>query len=78
MLTTLEQLETIYGQPLERAVRKEIPFLNPDYQAMVRASPLVILSTSSRRFLDSMGVAPSQAAVSRRARLTSVAQTSAP
>ncbi|NNB44223.1 pyridoxamine 5'-phosphate oxidase family protein [Pseudomonas chlororaphis] len=45
MLTTLEQLEAIYGQPLERAVRKEIPFLNPDYQAMVRASPLVILST---------------------------------
>ncbi|MCB2253679.1 pyridoxamine 5'-phosphate oxidase family protein [Pseudomonas chlororaphis] len=45
MLTTLEQLEAIYGLPLERAVRKEIPFLNADYQAMVRASPLVILST---------------------------------
>jgi PPOX class probable FMN-dependent enzyme len=45
MLTTLEQLEAIYGQPIERAVRKEIPFLNADYQAMVRASPLVILST---------------------------------
>lgn len=45
MLTTLEQLEAIYGLPLERAVRKEIAFLNADYQAMVRASPLVILST---------------------------------
>ena len=38
MLTTLEQLETLYGLPHERAVRKEIAFLNEDYQAMVRAS----------------------------------------
>ncbi|POA34353.1 MULTISPECIES: pyridoxamine 5'-phosphate oxidase family protein [unclassified Pseudomonas] len=45
MLTTLEQLEAIYGRPHDRAVRKEIPFLNLDYQAMVRASPLVILSS---------------------------------
>ncbi|PWY51265.1 MULTISPECIES: pyridoxamine 5'-phosphate oxidase family protein [Pseudomonas] len=52
MLTTLEQLEAIYGQPLERAVRKEIPFLNPDYQAMVHASPLVILSTSGPDGMD--------------------------
>ncbi|MGY1449427.1 pyridoxamine 5'-phosphate oxidase family protein [Pseudomonas chlororaphis] len=52
MLTTLEQLEAIYGQPIERAVRKEIPFLNPDYQAMVCASPLVILSTSGPDGID--------------------------
>ncbi|MBP5075395.1 pyridoxamine 5'-phosphate oxidase family protein [Pseudomonas chlororaphis] len=52
MLTTLEQLEAIYGLPLERAVRKEIPLLNPDYQAMVRASPLVILSTSGPDGMD--------------------------
>lgn len=45
MLTTLEQLEAIYGLPHDRAVRKEIPFLNLDYQAMVRASPLVIISS---------------------------------
>ncbi|TVT84054.1 pyridoxamine 5'-phosphate oxidase family protein [Pseudomonas sp. H3(2019)] len=45
MLTTIEQLEAIYGLPHDRAVRKEIPFLNLDYQAMVRASPLVILSS---------------------------------
>jgi uncharacterized protein len=45
MLTTIEQLEAIYGLPHDRAVRKEIPFLNLDYQAMVRASPLVIVSS---------------------------------
>ena len=41
MLTTLEQLETLYGLPHERAVRKEIAFLNEDYQAMVRALSLI-------------------------------------
>ena len=45
MLTTLDQLETLYGLPQERALRKEIAFLNEDYQAMVRASPLVIISS---------------------------------
>ncbi|SUD32886.1 phosphohydrolase [Pseudomonas fluorescens] len=37
MLSTLDQLETLYGKPHERALRKEIAFLNEDYQAMVKA-----------------------------------------
>ncbi len=52
MLTTLEQLETLYGLPHERAVRKEIAFLNEDYQAMVRASPLVVVSSSGPEGID--------------------------
>jgi hypothetical protein len=40
MLDSIEALEAIYGQPHDRAVRKQIAFLNEDYQAMVRASPL--------------------------------------
>ncbi|MBJ2264770.1 MAG: pyridoxamine 5'-phosphate oxidase family protein [Pseudomonas sp.] len=52
MLTTLDQLETLYGQPQERALRKEIAFLNEDYQAMVKASPLVIVSSSDADGLD--------------------------
>ena len=52
MLTTLDQLETLYGQPQERALRKEIAFLNEDYQAMVKASPLVIVSSSGADGLD--------------------------
>jgi hypothetical protein len=36
MLTTIEQLEAIYGQPHERAVRKEIPYVNEDYRAFLR------------------------------------------
>lgn len=52
MLTTIEQLEAIYGLPHDRAVRKQIPFLNQDYQAMVRASPLVIVSSVSPDGMD--------------------------
>ena len=52
MLTTLDQLETLYGLPHERALRKEIAFLNEDYQAMVNASPLVIVSSSGADGLD--------------------------
>jgi PPOX class probable FMN-dependent enzyme len=44
-ITSLEQLEAIYGKPNERAVWKEIDFLNEDYQAFVKASPLVVLAS---------------------------------
>lgn len=53
MLTSIEQLEAIYGLPHERAVRKQIPFLNEDYQAMVRASPMVIIGSAGPDGLDS-------------------------
>ncbi|MBY4724220.1 pyridoxamine 5'-phosphate oxidase family protein [Burkholderia contaminans] len=44
-ITTLPQLEAIYGTPNERALWKEIDHLNDDYQAFVRASPFVALSS---------------------------------
>ena len=34
MLNSIEELEALYGQPHDRAVRKQIAFLNEDYQAM--------------------------------------------
>lgn len=34
-LTTVAQPEAVYGQPTERAVRKEIDHLNEDYRAFV-------------------------------------------
>ena len=40
MIDSIEALEAIYGLPHERAVRKQIGFLNEDYQAMVRVSPV--------------------------------------
>ena len=44
-VTSVEQLERIYGTPHERALWKEIPFLNEDYQAFVKASPLIVLAS---------------------------------
>ena len=44
-VTSVEQLEAIYGQPHERAVLKEVDCLNEDYQAFVRASPFVVIGS---------------------------------
>jgi PPOX class probable FMN-dependent enzyme len=44
-ITNVEQLEAIYGEPHERALWKEIDFLNGDYQAFVKASPFVALAS---------------------------------
>nr|WKF60537.1 hypothetical protein HUO10_005058 [Paraburkholderia busanensis] len=52
MLTTIEQLEAIYGQPQERAVRKEIPYINEDYRAFIEVAPFVVLATAGPEGLD--------------------------
>jgi PPOX class probable FMN-dependent enzyme len=44
-ITTIEELESIYGPPNERSVWKEIDHLNEDYQAFVRASPFIVLAS---------------------------------
>jgi PPOX class probable FMN-dependent enzyme len=45
MLTSIEQLEALYGTPGERAIWKEIPYLNEDYRAFVEASPFIVLAS---------------------------------
>lgn len=52
MLTTIEQLETLYGEPHERAVRKEIPYVNEDYRAFIEFAPFVVLATAGPEGLD--------------------------
>ncbi|WP_144148921.1 pyridoxamine 5'-phosphate oxidase family protein [Paraburkholderia sp. BCC1884] len=52
MLTTIDQLETLYGQPHERAIRKEIPYINEDYRAFIEIAPFVVLATSGPEGLD--------------------------
>jgi PPOX class probable FMN-dependent enzyme len=44
-ITTIEELEAIYGSPSEPAVRKEVPSLTPGYRAMIAASPFVAMAT---------------------------------
>jgi PPOX class probable FMN-dependent enzyme len=52
MLTTIEQLEAHYSQPHERALRKEIPYINVDYRAFIEVSPFVVLATAGPEGLD--------------------------
>ena len=52
MLTTVAELEAIYGPPHERSMTKEIAFLNEDYRAFVEAAPLVVIATAGEEGLD--------------------------
>jgi PPOX class probable FMN-dependent enzyme len=52
MLTTVEQLEEIYGKPHERSLWKEIDHLNEDYRSFVKASPFVVFSSHGPGGMD--------------------------
>jgi PPOX class probable FMN-dependent enzyme len=52
MLTTIEQLEALYGQPHERALRKEIAYVNEDYRAFIEVAPFVAMATAGPDGLD--------------------------
>ena len=49
---TIAQLEAVFGQPGEAAIRKEVPFLHPAYRALIAASPFAVLATSNAGSLD--------------------------
>ncbi|PXW22481.1 pyridoxamine 5'-phosphate oxidase family protein [Paraburkholderia caballeronis] len=52
MLTTITELEALYGEPHERAVRKEINYVNADYRRFIELSPFVVLATAGPDGLD--------------------------
>ena len=39
-LTTIAELEALYGQPVEAATVKEVDRITPHYRAYIEASPL--------------------------------------
>ncbi|OLU35141.1 pyridoxamine 5'-phosphate oxidase [Pseudomonas sp. PA15(2017)] len=51
-IDTLEQLQALYGVPHERSLRKELSYLSAPYQALVAASPFVVLGTHGPDGLD--------------------------
>jgi len=51
-IDTLEQLQALYGVPHERSLRKELTYLSAPYQALVAASPFVVLATHGPDGLD--------------------------
>lgn len=52
VITEIEQLEALYGDANPIALKKEIDYLHPTYQAFIKASPFAILATSSAEGLD--------------------------
>lgn len=51
-ITTVEQLEALYGQPGEQSLVKETDRITPQYRALIEASPFVALATSGPEGLD--------------------------
>jgi PPOX class probable FMN-dependent enzyme len=51
-VTTIEQLEAIYGQPAEAAIVKETGHITPDYARYIAASPFAMLATAGPDGLD--------------------------
>lgn len=52
IISTLEELEALYGQPIEQALVKEVDRVTPHYRAMIEASPFVALATVGPEGLD--------------------------
>ena len=51
-ITTLEELATLYGQPLAPSLVKEADRITPHYRALIDAAPFVALATGGPEGLD--------------------------
>ncbi|MGE0153911.1 MAG: pyridoxamine 5'-phosphate oxidase family protein [Reyranellaceae bacterium] len=49
---TVEQLEALYGRPLETSLVKETDYLTPEYRRLIEASPFVALASAGPEGLD--------------------------
>lgn len=52
IVSSIEELESIYGEPMERALWKEIDHMNDHYRAFIEKSPFLILATSGDNGVD--------------------------
>ncbi len=51
-ITSVEQLEALYGAPSERALIKEIDHVSDHYRAFIEASPFAIVASAGPEGLD--------------------------
>jgi PPOX class probable FMN-dependent enzyme len=51
-ITTLDELQALYGESHERSRRKELPRLIEPYRALIQASPFVVLASVGPDGLD--------------------------
>ena len=52
LIDTLPALEALFGPVGEASLRKEVPYLHPHYQSLIKASPFALLATCSPDGLD--------------------------
>jgi PPOX class probable FMN-dependent enzyme len=52
VISNLDELERLYGRPLETSLVKEVARITPDYRALIEASPFAVLATSGPEGLD--------------------------
>ncbi|HEX3245048.1 MAG TPA: pyridoxamine 5'-phosphate oxidase family protein [Chloroflexota bacterium] len=52
VISSVEELEALYGEPLEASIVKEVSRLTDDYRALIAASPFAALATSGPEGLD--------------------------
>jgi uncharacterized protein len=52
LLTTEAQIDELYGKPAIASVKKEVDYLPPVYQEMIKASPFAVLATAGPEGLD--------------------------
>jgi uncharacterized protein len=51
-ITSIEQLDEIYGAPVPTAILKELDHITDDYGSLITASPFVVIATSGPEGLD--------------------------
>jgi uncharacterized protein len=51
-ITTLEELDALYGKPMEAAIVKEIDYISQHYKTFIDKAPFVVLATVGPEGLD--------------------------
>jgi uncharacterized protein len=51
-ITSLPQLEALFGAVGDASLKKEVDYLHPAYQALIKASPFAVLATAGPGGLD--------------------------
>ena len=51
-ITSIEQLESVYGEPVPRSLAKEILYISDHYRAFIEKAPFVTVATAGPEGLD--------------------------
>ena len=51
-ITSIEQLESVYGEPVPRSLAKEISYISDHYRAFIEKAPFVTVATAGPEGLD--------------------------